>query len=95
MVVFARSTMEDWYGLVLASTTYSNHPNVSLIYCILLIHFTFLLTVGFVIAIILEGFSEYQIHSDEDDKILEVKQLNTEVSENIKGIANEGISLNT
>ena len=51
--------MEDWYGLVLVSTTYSNHPNVSLIYCILLIHFTFLLTVGFVIAIILEGFSEY------------------------------------
>lgn len=66
MAVFDRATGDDWYGLIIYGTTYSN-PTLTMIYGIALVYVLIFMTFGLVLAIILDGFSNYSIDVEEDD----------------------------
>lgn len=95
MSTFLIGTNDDWYGVVLLGTTYSD-TWVTIIYQTLLLYILNFMTFGLFIAIILDGFSKYLTRENDE---LEVNHdpyhMNTEVSEDIKDILNDGLSLNS
>lgn len=56
MTVFDISTNDDWYGVIILGTRYSN-VYLTILYCIALLYILNYMTFGLVLAIILDGFS--------------------------------------
>lgn len=70
MTVFDISTNDDWYGVILLGTSYSN-PTLTLIYCIVLLYILNLMTFNLVIAIILDAFQKSVADVEERSRLSE------------------------
>lgn len=55
MTVFDIGTNDDWYGVILLGSTYSN-PLITILYCIILLYILNYMTFGLVIAMVLDSF---------------------------------------
>jgi hypothetical protein len=95
MSVFVIGTNDDLYGVIVLGSEHAD-PWLTLLYSTLVLYILNFMTFGLVIAILLDGFSKYLIHDPEEiEQSYDPQHINTEVSEGVMELANEGVSLNT
>jgi len=95
MSVFVIGTNDDLYGVIRLGSEYAS-PWTTFLYSTMVLYVLNFMTFGLVIAIILDGFSKYLIdESDEISEKYDPHHINTEISDDVKELANEGITLNT
>lgn len=77
LTVFIRAANEDWFGLVILGSTYS-YKIPTMFYSIIFVYVLNFMTIGFILAIVLDAFQAYAINDNEESE--KEYQIDTEIS---------------
>ncbi|CAK87628.1 unnamed protein product (macronuclear) [Paramecium tetraurelia] len=93
LTVFIRAANDDWIGMMIMGSQYS-YEIPTMFYGVISVYVLNLMTIGSILAIILDAFSTFSNH-DEDQHKDDQYQVDTEISEDLKILNTNEVTLNS